>query len=80
MPMKKMSLSLFSGLARIMMAPTCATASVRIVGGRVGVCPGSTASTSSLRETFLSPTIRLSGSNSVIRSTSRNGYRCGRLR
>ena len=31
-------------------------------------------------DTFLMPTIRLSGSNSVIRSTSRNGYRCGRMR
>ena len=49
-------------------------------GGSVGVCPGSRARHCSFSDTFLMPTIRLSGSNSVIRSTSRNGYRCGTSR
>ena len=56
------------------MAPTCATASVRIVGGSTG---GSSspecARYRSFNVTFLMPTMRLSGSNSVMRSTSRNG-------
>ena len=34
----------------------------------------------SFSDTFLMPTIRLSSSSSVMRSTSRNGYRCGRIR
>ena len=37
MPAKKISRWRFSGLARIRIAPTCATASVRIVGGSTGV-------------------------------------------
>jgi len=37
--MKKMSFSRFSGFDRMRMAPTCATASVRIVGGSPGVPP-----------------------------------------
>ena len=36
MPAKKISRCRFSGFARIMIAPTCATASVRIVGGSTG--------------------------------------------
>src|SRR5581483_5587993 len=34
----------------------------------------------SFRDTFLMPTMRLSTSSSMIRSTRRNGYRCGRMR
>ena len=36
MPAKKISRCRFSGFARIMIAPTCATTSVRIVGGSAG--------------------------------------------
>ena len=36
MPAKNGSRCRFSGFARIMIAPTCATASVRIVGGSTG--------------------------------------------
>ena len=36
MPAKKISRWRFSGFARIRIAPTCATASVRIVGGSTG--------------------------------------------
>jgi len=41
MPMKKGSLSRFSGFDKIRIAPTCAIASVRIVGGSAGGSPGS---------------------------------------
>ena len=41
------------------MAPTWATASVRIVGGSVGVWPGSRARHCSFSDTFLMPTIAL---------------------
>src|SRR5262245_2090875 len=63
-----------------MIAPTCATASVRIVGGSTGDPSLECDRYRSLRDTFLMPTIRLSTSYSVIRSTRRNGYRCGRIR
>ena len=58
MPMKKISLSLFSGLDRIMIAPTWATASVSRVGGSATGSPGVFDSPDSLRDTFLIPTIR----------------------
>ena len=61
------------------MAPTWAIASVRMVGGNTGSSPGRRARNRSLSDTFLIPMIRLSDSNSVIRSTSRNGFRCGRI-
>ena len=67
-------------LARRMIAPTCAIASVRIVGGITGRPPAPYDRYFSLNETFLMPTIRLSTSNSVIRSTSKKGYRWGRMR
>ena len=80
MPMKKISFSLFSGLDRIRIAPTWAIASVRIVAGSTGSSPGPCHKYRSFSDTFLTPTIRLSGSHSVTRSTSRNGYRWGRMR
>ena len=51
--MKKISLFWFSGLARIRIAPTCATASVRIVGGSADVPRPSSQSSGSLRLMFL---------------------------
>ena len=71
-PTNKGILSPFSGFDRIRIAPTCATHSVRIVGVRAGGCRHDGRG-SSLIETFLMPTIRLSSSSSVMRSTSRNG-------
>ena len=38
--MKRISFPRFSGFDRIRMAPTCATHSVRIVGGSAGGSPG----------------------------------------
>ena len=70
---EKSSFSRFSGFARIRIAPTWAMASVRIVGGSTGASPARCARYRSLSVTFLMPTIRLSGSSSVMRSTSRNG-------
>src|SRR4029077_1695165 len=61
-------------------APTCATASVSIVGGTTAVPSGDRERYHSSSATFLIPTIRLSGSSSMIRSTSRNGNRWGRIR
>ena len=80
MARKKINLSRFSGFERIKIAPTCATASVKIVGGSAGRSPGVRDKYRSLSEMFLMPTMRLSGSNSVTRSTNRNGYRCGKMR
>jgi len=80
MPMKRMSRSRFSGFARMRMAPTCPTASVRMVGGREGRCPGVVVRKYSSAAMFLMPTIRRSGSISTMRSTSRKGKRCGRIR
>ena len=56
------------------MAPTWATTSVRMVGGSTRrPLPEVVERYRSLIETFLMPTIRRSGSNSMMRSTSRNG-------
>src|SRR3954454_8776181 len=80
MPAKNGSRSRFSGLARIRIAPTCATASVSIVGGTTASPFGDRERYHSSSVTFLIPTIRLSGSSSMMRSTSRNGNRWGRIR
>src|SRR5689334_11970500 len=80
MPAKNGSRCRFSGLARIRIAPTCATASVRIVGGITASPSAVRDRYHSFNDTFLIPTIRLSGSSSMMRSTSRNGKRCGRIR
>src|SRR3954468_6768907 len=80
MPAKNGTRSGFSGLARISIAPTCATASVSIVGGTTASPFGVRERYHSSSVTFLIPTIRLSGSSSMMRSTSRNGNRWGRIR
>src|SRR5882672_5252146 len=80
MPAKKGRRWRFSGFTRTRIAPTCATASVRIDGGSTGRPFDRCQRYRSLSDTFLMPTIRLSTSSSMIRSTSRNGYRCGRIR
>src|SRR5512140_211507 len=57
--------------------PVCARASTIRTPGMIG-CPGKCPwKNGSLIVTFLMPTILFPGSNSTIRSTSRNGYRCG---
>src|ERR1700722_10971536 len=57
--------------------PSCAIASMISTPGMIG-CPGKCPSKyGSLMVTFLMPTIRFPSSTSMIRSTNRNGYRCG---
>src|SRR5262249_45847987 len=68
------------GFARIRIAPTWATASVRIVGGITAAPLRDRERYHSSIATFLMPTIRLSGSSSMMRSTRRNGKRWGRIR
>src|SRR5262245_32709966 len=61
------------------MAPSCAIASVRIVGGSTAAPPPECDRYRSFSDTFFTPTMRLSSSSSVTRSTKRNGERCGRI-
>src|SRR4029453_19311558 len=79
MPAKKGSRWRFSGLARMRIAPSCAIASVRIVGGSTGAPPPDRDKYRSFSDTFFRPTMRLSSSSSVTRSTNRKGERCGRI-
>src|SRR4051812_6664733 len=72
-----MSFSRFSGLDRMRTAPAWAIASVRIEAGRTGLPPGPAMKYLSSEATFLTPRTRRSSSISRIRSTRRNGYRCG---